>query len=307
MADQTHFLIGTGGWAYFQVPNKPSLRAYSDIFNFVEVNSTFYMYPDQRLVESWRRMAPADFTFSLRCHQDLTHRIGLQPVDQAFEVFYRMKVYCDILQAPFLVLETAATQTFDNKTVKAARDFFSSVSQGNVKIVWEYRAPVTPQIDSLMQDFGIVKSVDLSIQKPLLESEVVYSRVFGKGKHNLYQFTDDELVEIEQNATKSHAKMIAVSFHGARMYNDAARAQVHMRTGKFLQVTDFFGVDSAKAVLAEDTDFPASKAQLVEDQGWKVIDLTADKRVHLAEILTRIPEKTYRSVNEVIDELKGVM
>ena len=34
------FLIGTGGWAYFQVPNKPSLKAYSEIFSFVEVNYT---------------------------------------------------------------------------------------------------------------------------------------------------------------------------------------------------------------------------------------------------------------------------
>ncbi len=40
---------------------------------------------------------PADFTFSVRCHQDLTHRIGLKPVDEAYEVFYKMKAYCDAL------------------------------------------------------------------------------------------------------------------------------------------------------------------------------------------------------------------
>lgn len=38
-------LVGAGGRAYFQVPGKPPLKAYSEIFNFVEVNSTFYEYP----------------------------------------------------------------------------------------------------------------------------------------------------------------------------------------------------------------------------------------------------------------------
>jgi hypothetical protein len=45
----------------------------------------------------------AEFVFSVRCHQGITHRIGLKPVDEAFEVFYKMKVYCDVLEAPFLV------------------------------------------------------------------------------------------------------------------------------------------------------------------------------------------------------------
>jgi len=67
------------------------------------------------------------------------------------------------------------------------------------------------------------------------------------------------------------------------------------------------GVDSAKTVLAEDALFPSSKTQLVADQGWKVIDLTADKRIHLADVLSKIPERTYRSVEEVASELKAVI
>ena len=75
------YLVGTGGWAYFNVPGKQPLKAYSEVFNFVEVNYTFYEYPDVRRVERWRRAVPEDFTFSVRCNQDLTHTIGLKPVD----------------------------------------------------------------------------------------------------------------------------------------------------------------------------------------------------------------------------------
>jgi len=79
----TDYLVGTGGWAYFKVPNKTSLKAYSEIFNFVEVNNTFYEYPELRKATNWRRTVSKDFTFSIRCHHDLTHRIGLKPVDAA--------------------------------------------------------------------------------------------------------------------------------------------------------------------------------------------------------------------------------
>lgn len=302
------FLIGAGGWAYFQVPNKPALKAYSEIFNFVEVNSTFYEYPSIQAVESWRCTVPADFTFSVRCHQDLTHRIGLKPTEEAYSVFNKAKGYCKALHAPFLVLETPASQNLDAAGIGAARDFFASTATDGLRLVWEYRAPFTPEVRGIMQDFGIIQSVDLSLQKPPLDADVVYSRVFGKGKHNLYQFTDEELSEIEENATsKPQVKKIAVSFHGARMYNDAARSQKHIRTGKFLPVTNYFGVDSAKAVLKEDTKFPKNKAELVADQGWKVIDVTADKRVHLSEVLGQIPERTYRSVDEVATALEAVI
>ena len=302
------FIVGAGGWAYFQVPNKPALKAYSEVFSFVEVNSTFYEYPALQAVEGWRRTVPADFTFSVRCHQDLTHRIGLKPVEEAYAVFNKAKFYCKALHAPFLVLETPASQNLNAAGIGAAHDFFASTSAEGIRLVWEYRAPFTPEVRGLMQDFGIIQSIDLSLQKPQVDADVVYSRVFGKGKHNLYQFTDEELVEIEENATsKPQVKKIAVSFHGARMYNDAARSQKHLRTGKFLQVTGYFGVDSAKAVLKEDTKFPKNKEELLADQGWKVIDLTADKRVHLSEVLGKIPERTYRSVNEVAEALEAVI
>jgi uncharacterized protein YecE (DUF72 family) len=302
----TDYLVGTGGWAYFKVPNKPSLKAYSEVFNFVEINHTFYEYPDVRRVEGWRRTVPADFTFAVRCHQDLTHRIGLKPVDEAYYVLSQMLAYCDVLEAPFLVLETPAKYTFNQEELDRARDFFSSLNLRGVRLIWEVRAPVTPAVVDLMRDFSVVHGVDLSREKPCLDSDVVYSRLFGKGKHNLYQFTDEELVEIDKNAQSNH-RVIAMSYHGVRMNSDAMRFMQYKKTGKFMPVTSFTGVDSVRAVLAEDAEFPVSKAQLIEDQGWKVADATLDKRVHLSELLAKIPEKTYNDVDEVVEVLEGTL
>ena len=299
------YLVGTGGWAYFKVPNKPSLKAYSEVFNFVEVNQTFYEYPDLRSVERWRRTVPDEFTFSVRCHQDLTHRIGLKPVDEAYYVFSQMIAYCGVLDAPFLVLETPARYGFGQEEVDRARDFFSSVSLRGVRLVWEARAPITAAVVDLMQDFSVVHCVDLSTEKPLLKSDVVYSRLFGKGKHNVYQFADDELREIDKKAEGTKHKVVALSYHGVRMNTDAARFQHYKKTGTFMSVTAFTGADSVRAVLAEDALFPVSKAELIEQQGWKVVDLTADKRVHLSELLIDIPERTYSGVDEVAAALEA--
>jgi uncharacterized protein YecE (DUF72 family) len=301
------YLVGTGGWAYFKVPDKPSLEAYSEVFSFVEVNHTFYEYPDARLVERWRRIVPEGFTFAVRCHQDLTHRVGLKPVDEAYYVLSRMVAYCGMLDAPYLVLETPARYFFGQEELNRARDFLSSANLRGVRLVWEVRAPMSSAVLDLMRDLDIVECVDLSVEKPSLKSDTVYTRLFGKGKHNRYQFTDKELVDIDHNALGTGAKVVAMSYHGMRMNTDAARFMQYKKTGKFMPVTSFVGVDSARAVLAEDAEFPASKAGLIEDQGWKVIDATPQQRVHLSDLLTKIPEKTYNDIDEVAAELERVI
>lgn len=298
----TQYLIGTGGWAYLNVPNK--LRSYSRIFNFTEVNYTFYEYPDARRVETWRRTVPKDFVFSVKCHQDLTHRIGLRPVEEAYRVFNQMVSYCRILDAHFLVLETPPSHIFDESGIESAREFFAAADHGEVRLAWEVRSPMTSKVTRLMQEFNIVHSVDLSREEPSFKSDVVYSRLFGKGKHNIYQFTDEELVEIDGKLAKLSPRIAAISYHGVRMNTDAMRFKQYKSTGVFPSVTSFVGINSARQVLSEDARFPSSKAELIEDQGWKVIDLAPSKRVHLADLLSKIPDRKYYDLGEVVSVLE---
>ena len=157
-----------------------------------------------------------------------------------------------------------------------------------------------------MQNFGIIQCVDLSRQRPSYNLDITYSRLFGKGQHNIYQFTDDELSEIDKKAQETNSKTVILSYHGARMNTDAARFKHYKGTGNFLPVTAYTGIDSAKAVLSEDATFPATKAELKAEQGWKVIDINLDRRAHLAEVLDKIPDKKYSSLEDVIKELKAV-
>ena len=303
----TEYLIGTGGWAYFKIPNKRSLKAYSEHFNFVEVNHTFYENPDSRMVERWRRTVPEDFVFTVRCHQELTHRVGLKPVDQAYTVFSKMIGTCKMLDAPVLHLLTPSSYVFNDEKIGQTRDFLSSVSLKGVHLAWEVRSTVSEKLISLMKDFNIVHSVDLSIETPKVESEVIYTRLFGRGEHNIYQFTDDEMEQIDKKVRDIDAKRAVITWHGVRMTSDAARFKKYKETGNFFPITAYTGVDSAKVVLEEDTKYPLTKAELIKNQGWKVIDLTSEKRIHLSDLLKKLPEKIYNDVEEIAKELEIVI
>ena len=76
-------------------------------------------------------------------------------------------------------------------------------------------------------------------------------------------------------------------------------------TGKFPQITKHTGLTSLEEVLREDARFPTTKQTLIKDQGWKLFDLTEDKRIHVGDFLQKLPEKTYNDINEVIALLRS--
>jgi len=48
----------------------------------------------------------------------------------------------------------------------------------------------------------------------------------------------------------------------------------------------------------------ASNEPSIQHKGWKLIDLTEDRRVHAEELLQKLEEKTYKNIDEVIKYLK---
>lgn len=300
-------LIGAGGWAYFQVEGISSLEAYSRAFDFVEVNSTFYEKPSYHLVKSWRRRAPPNFEFSVRCHMDVTHSYKLEPIDEVFNVFETMVNICRILNSKFLVLVTPATLNFTPKKIESIRDFFDGLNLKGVRLVWEVRRrtdeALSTHIISLMQDYNVIHCVDFSREDPVTDSDTVYSRVFGKGEHNLYQFTDEELLEVDRRITSKERDEAVISFHNVKMYKDAARYKIYKQRKRFPLVTGVTGRQSLQKVLTEDATFPSTRQELIKAQGWKVIDLTDKKRAHAHVLLERLPDRCFRSIEEVLMNL----
>ena len=80
--------IGTAGYSYPGPPPKgwhgafypegkgkriDELEYYSQIFNTVEINSSFYGPPSERIAKAWVRKTPENFVFTLKLWQKFTH------------------------------------------------------------------------------------------------------------------------------------------------------------------------------------------------------------------------------------------
>jgi hypothetical protein len=122
----------------------------------------------------------------------------------------------------------------------------------------------------------------------------------------MYQFTDEELLNIYDKTQKRKSEKVILTFHGVRMYKDAARLSTYLKKKRFPPVTKNQGLRSLEAVLSEDTDFPISKGDLIRNQGWKIMDLTKQKRIHVSEMLIDLPERVYSSVDEIISYFSNV-
>ncbi|RLA96019.1 MAG: hypothetical protein DRG83_17865, partial [Deltaproteobacteria bacterium] len=67
--------IGTSGWSYKHwkdkfypqgVPQSKWLEYYTEHFNTVELNASFYRLPKSATVVNWYKRTPADFKFAVK-------------------------------------------------------------------------------------------------------------------------------------------------------------------------------------------------------------------------------------------------
>jgi uncharacterized protein YecE (DUF72 family) len=254
------------------------------------------------MVESWRSRVPPDFEFSVRLNRAVTHKFKLESCEEAFEIFDYTHHICNILRSEIIVLQTPESIEFNEEKIKSIKSFFRSLNLKGLRVAWELRGKsrVPEALLTFMQDQNIIHCVDISKEEPFYESDQLYTRLFGKGKNNIYQFTDAELQEIDRRIRSRNYDQVRISFHNVRMYKDAARLKIFRETGKFPPVTRYLGLESLKKVLAEDAEFPTTKEELIEKQGWKVIDLTREKRILARELLRKLPQKKYYNQDEVI-------
>ena len=301
-------IIGCGGWQYFLIPGVDSLEIYSQAFRFVEVNSTFYTLPNHDLVRSWRRRVPESFEFSVKANKMITHIEKLSPSQRALKYLEKCLEVCRILGCRILVLETPRTLPLQ-LILENLEKLLKLISLGDVRIALEPRCgwSSNPGIVKGFKDLGIIPITDYSREDPPYDDpDISYTRLFGKGEHNIYQFTDEDLIDIRRRAENRRSRKVYLSFHGIAMYLDAARMERFLKTGELPPVTRSYGIDSLAEVLEEARhEFPMSKQALIRKYGWKLIDVDPKTRVPASVILKQLRRKHYQSLEEVISELRA--
>ena len=82
--------VGTSGYSYKEwkgsfypedLPAKEMLSYYATRLLAVEINNTFYRLPQRSMLENWKEQVPANFRFSIKASQRITHFKRLKDVE----------------------------------------------------------------------------------------------------------------------------------------------------------------------------------------------------------------------------------
>jgi len=97
MAKDVSCHIGTSGWHYkhWKGPFYPEsfsekefLSFYSNHFNAVEINNSFYKLPDKRILKQWRQTVRDDFIFTVKASRYITHMKKLKEPQKSISNFF---------------------------------------------------------------------------------------------------------------------------------------------------------------------------------------------------------------------------
>ena len=153
--------IGCGGWSYWQVDREyrstnDRLADYATVFNFVEVNNTFYTMPSLEEVKSWYQRVPRDFHFTVKCYRQVSHFQPLESSESNFQIMDRMKAICKTLKAIGLVIQTPSRFIPTTENLTMAENFFAHFTDAEFDLIWEPRGlewtagPVKENLTSIL-------------------------------------------------------------------------------------------------------------------------------------------------------------
>ena len=83
------YYLGCSGWSYNgwkgpfypdRLDNRYWLSYHSQIFDFVEIDSTFYRIPSKLMVNNWSKRTPDNFRFAVKFPKVITHDKQLKDV-----------------------------------------------------------------------------------------------------------------------------------------------------------------------------------------------------------------------------------
>jgi uncharacterized protein YecE (DUF72 family) len=215
--------IGTSGWNYptgkgswngifYPLPEDrergfDELRFYSERFNTVEVNSTFYGQPRANAALGWVKRTPKDFEFAVKLYQKFTHpgmTIDRTPVTEADVDAFKGgieplaaagKLGPLLIQFPFSFQRTSEATDYLQWLLRAFRDYAPAVElrhrswsdplEETRALLNQYRAAWV-QIDEPKFESSIRQDWSVS------ESDIYYVRFHGRNAREWWDHAESE-------------------------------------------------------------------------------------------------------------------
>jgi uncharacterized protein YecE (DUF72 family) len=218
---------------------------YFDKFRLTEVQQTFYQPPQIKTLEIWRAEAPADFEFTVKAWQLITHtpnsktyrRLSkpiapnteshygrFQLTDEVLAAWQTTLACARALAARFILFQTPASFTSTPDNLSNLRTFFTHIRPDRTGLIlgFEPRGDwPAPLVRDLVEDLHLIHVVDPFITPPVQQSPLRYLRLHGQPGANYNSVYTDE--ELQKLLTLCTAKNNYILFNNIQMVQDAQR------------------------------------------------------------------------------------
>ena len=219
-------------------------------YRLVEVQQTFYEPPQDVTMRRWRAEAPADFEFTIKAWQLITHdassptyrrlRTPLAEGDRAAAGGFRTSpivtrawertLQCAaILRATAILFQCPASFRPTGESLDRMRAFFGMVRRPpGVRMLWEPRGAWPSEVVArLCGELGLVQVVDPFVSTTVTP-EQTYFRLHGiSGARHVY--SDAELVRLAAMLPRAPAQPPYVLFNNLPRIDDARRFRATLR------------------------------------------------------------------------------
>ena len=219
-----------------------AIADYPQLFPMVEVQQTFYQPFASSVLERWRRSVPAEFEFTIKAWQLITHtatsptyRRLRRPLTAAERVdaggFRNTKIVNEawqttvdcarILKATAILFQCPRSFRPTDENVAALNLFFRTIERpSGVNLLWEPRGPWPADLlTSICTAHRLVHVVDPFVTATVTAG-ITYYRLHGiSGSRHVY--TDDELIGLRDHLPQSG--ITYVLFNNIPRADDARR------------------------------------------------------------------------------------
>ncbi len=209
------------------------LRQYAKTFRTVEVDSSFYRYPEERMAYAWARRSPPDFKYALKIPRLITHDKRFDPAQGIMKDLQR---FLDIIEplkrdeklGP-LLFQMPPSYRFNLDQLEKVLTMLPEGYQYSI----EFRHQSWLQMDTwkVLRDSNVAYTI---VDEPLLPPDVIltskdfaYVRWHGRGQtpwYN-YSYSEEELQKWLPKVREIEAKSPSVygyfnnHFHGFAVAN----------------------------------------------------------------------------------------
>lgn len=218
----TSYFLGCSGFYYNhwkgkfypdKLPKTRWLNYYTQYFNTLEVNSTFYRYPSQKLLEGWHSKTPDNFTFALKANRIITHLHKFHDTEQYTPNFYKLahllreKLLCVLFQLPTMV----------HKNMELLQTIANQLDPSVMNVLeFRHESWWDQEVYDFMDKHGIVFcSVSASeLPETLVRTgPAVYLRFHGKDGWYQHNYPDEELAEWANRIRKKNEPKVLCYFN----------------------------------------------------------------------------------------------